>query len=105
MGQDDRGVSTALHGCSTFNILMRHICSGLGVSIGGPALVYYVQPTPEELRERFNPDLKKRNLEKRAEREEEFDEFVTRLKEYSKSNKPSVYFLSGSIGHNPLGIC
>ncbi|KZZ93280.1 CBP4 domain-containing protein [Moelleriella libera RCEF 2490] len=45
-------------------------------------------PTEEELRSRYNPDLLKKSIEGRAEREQEFDEFVTRLKEYSQSDKP-----------------
>jgi hypothetical protein len=47
-------------------------------------------PTEEELRSRYNPELLKRSLEGREERQQEFDQFVTRLKEYSKSDKPSL---------------
>ena len=67
------------------------ICDDRGaiVSVGGPALTYWLTPTEEELRSRYNPDLLKQSIEKREEREQEFDEFVTRLKEYSKSDKPS----------------
>jgi hypothetical protein len=48
-------------------------------------------PTEEELRAKYNPDLRKKSmdLESREERQQEFDDFVTRLKEYSKSDKPS----------------
>lgn len=46
-------------------------------------------PTEEELRAKYNPDLLKKSIEMREEREQEFDEFVTKLKEYSKSDKPS----------------
>jgi hypothetical protein len=46
-------------------------------------------PSEEQLRSRYNPDLQKRSLEGREEKEQEFDEFVTRLKAYSKSDKPS----------------
>lgn len=49
----------------------------------------WVQPTDEELFERYNPELQKRSLEGRYERQKEFDDFVTKLKEYSKSDKPS----------------
>ncbi|KAK5129648.1 assembly factor cbp4 [Meristemomyces frigidus] len=56
--------------------------------IGGPALIYYVTPTEEELFLRYNPDLQRRSLERRKEKQEDFDGFVTRLKEYSKSDKP-----------------
>lgn len=43
------------------------------------------------LLQRYNPDLQKRSLENRKERQEDFDKFVTNLKEYSKSDKPSKY--------------
>lgn len=56
--------------------------------IGGPALVYYVSPTEEEIFLKYNPDLQKRSLENRFERQQDFDAFVGRLKEYSKSDKP-----------------
>lgn len=58
--------------------------------VGGPALTYYVTPTEEELFERYSPDLKKKSLERREERQQEFDYFVTKLKEYSKSDKSST---------------
>jgi hypothetical protein len=61
----------------------------LSLSVGGPALIYYVAPTEEELFLKYNPDLQKRSLENRVERQEDFDNFVTKLKEYSKSDKPS----------------
>lgn len=51
-------------------------------------------PTEEELRSRYNPELLKRSLEGREERQQEFDQFVTRLKEYSKSDKPSLSIAS-----------
>lgn len=58
--------------------------------MGGPALTYYLTPTEEELFQKYNPDLQRKSLEKRAERQQEFDDFVTKLKEYSKSDKPSM---------------
>lgn len=61
------------------------------MGIGGPAFTYWVTPTEEELRSRYNPDLLKKSIEGRADREREFDEFVTKLKEYSKSDKPSKW--------------
>ncbi len=61
------------------------------MSVGGPALTYWVVPTEEELRSRYNPDLLKKSIEGRAEREAEFNGFVTKLKEYSKSDKPSMF--------------
>ena len=61
----------------------------LACSIGGPALIYYVSPTEEEIFQKYNPELQKRSLENRLDRQREFDDFVGKLKEYSKSNKPS----------------
>ncbi|KAL8953026.1 MAG: hypothetical protein Q9222_001076 [Ikaeria aurantiellina] len=58
------------------------------LSVGGPALLYYVQPTDEELFQRYNPELQKKSLENRHGRQQDFDDFVTKLKEYSKSDKP-----------------
>lgn len=82
--------------------------SGGIMCIGGPALVYYVTPSEEELfsvsqhsnhaycksqkltrLQRYNPELQKRSLERRQEKQEDFDNFVGRLKEYSRSEKPS----------------
>ncbi|KAK4901175.1 Assembly factor cbp4 [Elasticomyces elasticus] len=37
---------------------------------------------------KYNPELQKRSLERRKEKQEDFDYFVGRLKEYSKSDKP-----------------
>ncbi|KAF2155712.1 CBP4-domain-containing protein [Myriangium duriaei CBS 260.36] len=62
--------------------------AGLGMCIGGPALIYYVSPSEEELFLRYNPELQRRSLEARKERQEDFDAFVNRLKQYSKSDKP-----------------
>jgi hypothetical protein len=59
--------------------------------IGGPALTMWLTPTDEELFQKYNPELQKRSLERRYERQKEFDDFVTKLKEYSKSDKPSAY--------------
>ncbi|KAK4125319.1 CBP4-domain-containing protein [Parathielavia appendiculata] len=61
---------------------------GGGIAVGGPALVRWVQPTDEELFQKYNPELQKRSLERRFERQQDFDDFVTKLKEYSKSDKP-----------------
>ncbi|GAM82773.1 hypothetical protein ANO11243_007590 [Dothideomycetidae sp. 11243] len=62
--------------------------AGGAMCIGGPALIYYVSPSEEELFLRYNPELQRRSLANRAERQEDFDAFVTRLKRYSKSDKP-----------------
>ncbi|EMC94887.1 hypothetical protein BAUCODRAFT_73260 [Baudoinia panamericana UAMH 10762] len=62
--------------------------TGVVFCVGGPALIYYVTPSEEELFSRYNPELQKRSLERRKEKQEDFDNFVTKLKEYSKSDKP-----------------
>lgn len=67
--------------------------SGLTVGIGGPAFTAWVSPSEEEIRAKYNPELRQRSIEGKAAREAEFDEFVTRLKEYSKSDKPSTYYV------------
>jgi hypothetical protein len=64
--------------------------SGAVVAVGGPAFTMWLTPTEEELRSRYNPELLKKSLENREEKQQEFDDFVTRLKAYSKSDKPSM---------------
>lgn len=63
--------------------------------VGGPAFVMWVSPTDEELVKKYNPDLQRRSQEGRYERQKEFDDFVMKLKEYSKSDKPSTLYLPG----------
>ena len=65
--------------------------SGAVCCIGGPALVYYVSPTEEELFLKYNPELQKRSLENRLQKQQDFDDFVGKLKEYSKSDKTSMF--------------
>ena len=65
--------------------------SGALCCIGGPALITYVSPTEEELFLKYNPDLQKRSLENRAQKQEDFANFVGKLKEYSKSDKTSMF--------------
>ncbi|PYH45310.1 uncharacterized protein BP01DRAFT_356801 [Aspergillus saccharolyticus JOP 1030-1] len=62
---------------------------GVGVvcCVGGPAFVQYIRPTDEELFKRYNPDLQKRSLEEGDRRARDFDEYVTKLKQWSKSDK------------------
>ncbi|EHL00986.1 putative Assembly factor cbp4 [Glarea lozoyensis 74030] len=57
-------------------------------AIGGPALIIWVSPSEEELFLKYNPELQKRSLENRKGKQEDFDHFVNKLKEYSKSDKP-----------------
>ncbi|KAK2761526.1 assembly factor cbp4 [Emmonsiellopsis sp. PD_33] len=66
---------------------IKMVTAGAVLIIGGPALVQYIRPTDEELFKRFNPDLQKRNLETREKRQQDFDNFVTELKEHAKSDK------------------
>ncbi|KAI1500008.1 CBP4-domain-containing protein [Biscogniauxia marginata] len=67
---------------------LKMLVAGGAICIGGPAFVLWVQPTDEELFKKYNPDLQRKSLERRYERQKEFDDFVTQLKEYSKSDKP-----------------
>ncbi|KAI1346109.1 CBP4-domain-containing protein [Xylaria sp. FL0043] len=67
---------------------LKMLAVGGVVCVGGPALVMWVQPTDEELFKKYNPELQKKSLERRYEKQKEFDDFVVRLKEYSKSDKP-----------------
>ncbi|GAB7345430.1 hypothetical protein MBLNU457_3766t1 [Dothideomycetes sp. NU457] len=67
---------------------IKMIAGGGALCIGGPALIYYVTPSEEELFMRYNPELQRRSLANRQERQEDFDKFVGRLKQYSKSDKP-----------------
>ena len=62
----------------------------LACSIGGPAVVYAVSPTEEELFKRYNPDLQKKSLANRHEKQQAFDDYLTMLKKYSKSDKNSM---------------
>ncbi|KAI9838912.1 MAG: hypothetical protein M1819_004120 [Sarea resinae] len=93
---------------TNYGLWGKMIAAGVVMCIGGPALVYYVTPTEEELfktnelslsspslhltanvqKQRYNPDLQRRSLEKRAERQEEYGKFINKLQEYSKSDKP-----------------
>ena len=38
--------------------------------------------------QKYNPELQKRSLENREQKQQDFDNFVNKLKEYSKSEKP-----------------
>ncbi|ROW16395.1 hypothetical protein VPNG_02880 [Cytospora leucostoma] len=69
-------------------MLGKMFLGGGAIVVGGPALTYYVTPTEEELFKKYNPDLQKKSLANREVRQKEFDDFVCKLKEYSKSDKP-----------------
>jgi hypothetical protein len=64
------------------------IAVGLVVGVGGPLFTAWISPSEEEIRAKYNPELRQRSIEGKAAREAEFDQFVTKLKEYSKSDKP-----------------
>lgn len=50
--------------------------------------MYYVTPSEGELFSRFSPELQASNLANRARRQRDHEDFVGKLKEYSKSDKP-----------------
>ena len=41
-----------------------------------------------DMAQKYNPELQKRSLENREQKQQDFDNFVNKLKEYSKSDKP-----------------
>lgn len=49
-----------------------------------------IRPTDEELFKRYNPELQRRSLEEGDRRAQEFDDYVNRLKQWSKSDKSST---------------
>lgn len=51
-----------------------------------------MSPTEEELFQKYNPELQKRSLENRLQKQEDFDHFAMKLREYSKSDKPSMFY-------------
>ena len=71
---------------------VKMVAAGGICCIGGPALIYYVTPTEEELFLKYNPELQRRSLERRQEKQEEFDHFVSNLKKYSGTDRHSELF-------------
>ncbi|KAI9933902.1 hypothetical protein ASPWEDRAFT_35873 [Aspergillus wentii DTO 134E9] len=61
--------------------------AGIVICVGGPAFVQSIRPSDEELFKRYNKDLQKRSLEEGDRRAQEFDDYVNRLKQWSKSDK------------------
>lgn len=81
--------------------------SGIALSVGGPALVQYIRPSDEELVKRYNPELQKRSAEQGQRKAQEFDDYVSKLKEWSKSDKSSMFYvlwrpLNGGLVANEL---
>lgn len=52
--------------------------------------MYYVTPAEGELFKRFSPELQRHNLENRERRTAEYLDFAGKMREYSKSDKPST---------------
>ena len=50
--------------------------------------MYYLMPDPDALFKSFSPELQKHNLENRERRQAEYEDFRTKMIEYSKSDKP-----------------
>ncbi|OAL51149.1 hypothetical protein IQ07DRAFT_565495 [Pyrenochaeta sp. DS3sAY3a] len=67
---------------------VKAIVGGSILCIGGPALVMWVTPSEEEIFKRYNPELQKKALATREQRQKDFESFVGQLKEASKSDKP-----------------
>lgn len=80
---DGTGIST-----DSSSPLLFH--SGIALSIGGPAFVQWIRPSDEELVKRYSPELQKRSAEQGDRKAQEFDDYVTKLKEWSKSDKSSM---------------
>ncbi|KAJ5256542.1 hypothetical protein N7478_012646 [Penicillium angulare] len=76
---------------SRAGLWLKVIAGGIAISVGGPAFVEYIRPTDEELVKRYNPDLRKRSEEQGDQKAQEFDEYVKKLKEWSKSDKSIWY--------------
>ncbi|KAK8072312.1 hypothetical protein PG996_005660 [Apiospora saccharicola] len=84
---------------------VKMLAVGVVCCIGGPALVYYVQPTDEELFKRYNPELQKKSLNRRYERQKEFDDFVTQLKTDSKDDRHSMRNPPNCPGNPIVSLC
>lgn len=79
--------------------------SGIALSVGGPAFVQWVRPSDEELVKRYSPELQKRSAEQGDRKAQEFDDYVTKLKEWSKSDKSSMLEPWAGAIHLSTEIC
>ncbi|KAK1141804.1 Assembly factor cbp4 [Aspergillus melleus] len=70
---------------------LKMLGAGALICVGGPAFVQSIRPTDEELFKRYNPELQKRSMEEGDRRAQEFDDYVNRLKQWSKSDKSIWY--------------
>ncbi|KAI5846177.1 hypothetical protein BZA05DRAFT_140734 [Tricharina praecox] len=68
--------------------ILKMAFAGIACCVGGPALVMYVTPDPDELFSRYNPELQAKALSEREQRLKDHGEFMAKLREYSKSDKP-----------------
>ncbi|KIH94654.1 assembly factor cbp4 [Sporothrix brasiliensis 5110] len=73
---------------TNYKLWAKMLVGGAIMCVGGPMLTVYVMPTDEELFQRYNPELQKRSLDRREERQAEFNEWLQNLKRQSMSNKP-----------------
>jgi hypothetical protein len=90
VGQSNRRVSAASALSRANQANHAAFSSGILFCVGGPALVQYIRPSDEELVKRYNPDLQKRSAEQGDRKAQEFDDYVQKLKEWSKSDKSSM---------------
>ncbi|KAH8717061.1 hypothetical protein GQ44DRAFT_712804 [Phaeosphaeriaceae sp. PMI808] len=67
---------------------IKALSGGAAICVAGPALVYYVSPTEEEIFKRYSPQLQKEALARREQTQQDFDNFTRQLKEAAKSDKP-----------------
>lgn len=70
---------------------LKMLTVGAVVAVGGPLFVQSIRPSDEELFSRYSPEIKKAALENRDRQEKEYNEYVNKLKEWSKSDK-SIWF-------------
>lgn len=94
MAQNDRSVRPSpIHSSKPWQLTNHpNPNSGIGICIGGPAFVQYLRPSEKELFDRYSPDIQQRSLEDGPRRAQEFDDYVNRLKEWSKSDKSSMFW-------------
>lgn len=62
---------------------------GAVFAVGGPWVTQKLMVSEEEALSRFTPEEQKKILQKKREKEQEFEAFVTKLKEQTKSSKSS----------------
>ncbi|KAH8885712.1 hypothetical protein GQ53DRAFT_751060 [Thozetella sp. PMI_491] len=63
------------------------LVGGVAISVGGPYLTSRFMISEEEALKKYTPEERKRIMEKKREKDEEFEYFVSRLKEQTKSKQ------------------